>query len=87
MFLAWFPGLPERFGAQAIYALMDEAVLDAFGFPQPPRVVRAAVDGALRARAGRGALLPPVAARACESAANEDVRPRLARRRAGPVRR
>src|SRR6476660_3125792 len=23
MFLAWFPGLPKRFGAQAIYALMD----------------------------------------------------------------
>jgi hypothetical protein len=31
MFLAWFPWLPKRFGAQAIYALMDEQLLDAFG--------------------------------------------------------
>src|SRR6187401_1432748 len=30
MFLTWFPGLPRRFGAQAIYALMDEPLLDAF---------------------------------------------------------
>ena len=37
MFLAWFPGLPRRFGSQAIYALMDDRLLDAFGFPHPPR--------------------------------------------------
>ena len=36
MFLAWFPGLPRRFGSQAIYALMDDPLLDAFGFPHPP---------------------------------------------------
>jgi hypothetical protein len=59
MFLAWFPGLPKRFGAQAIYALMDDALLDAFGFPRPPRAVRAAVEGALRARARAVALFPP----------------------------
>ena len=50
MFLAWFPGLPKRFGAQAIYALMDDALLDAFGFPKPPRAVRSAVESALRTR-------------------------------------
>jgi mpaB/rubber oxygenase-like protein len=50
MFLSWFPGLPTRFGAQAIYALMDERLLDAFGFPHPPRVLRTAVEASLRAR-------------------------------------
>jgi hypothetical protein len=59
MFLAWFPGLPKRFGAQAIYALMDEPLLDAFGFPQPPRALRAAVETTLRTRARLVALLPP----------------------------
>jgi ER-bound oxygenase mpaB/B'/Rubber oxygenase, catalytic domain len=58
MFLAWFPGLPRRLGAQAIYALMDDRLLDAFGFPRPPRPVRAAVEAALRARARAVAFLP-----------------------------
>jgi mpaB/rubber oxygenase-like protein len=59
MFLAWFPGLPNRFGAQAIYALMDDALLDAFGFPRPPRALRRAVETALRTRGRVVALLPP----------------------------
>ena len=59
MFLAWFPGLPKRFGAQAIYALMDDRLLDAFGFPRPPQPVRVAVEAALRTRARIVALLPP----------------------------
>ncbi len=58
MFLAWFPGLPKRFGAQAIYALMDEPLLEAFGFPSPPRAVRATVESALRMRARFVAALP-----------------------------
>jgi hypothetical protein len=58
MFLTWFPGLPRRFGAKAIYALMDEPLLEAFGFPQPPRAVRAAVENGLRARARIVAALP-----------------------------
>jgi hypothetical protein len=59
MLLAWFPLLPKRFGAHAIYALMDDRLLDAFGFPQPPRLVRAAVENALRTRARVVAHLPP----------------------------
>ena len=59
MFLAWFPGLPRRFGGQAIYALMDERLLDAFGFPHPPRAVRSTVESALRARGRFVAMLPP----------------------------
>jgi hypothetical protein len=58
MFLAWFPGLPKRLGAPAIYALMDDRLLDAFGFPRPSRAVRAAVERALRARARVVATLP-----------------------------
>jgi len=59
MFLAWFPGLPRRLGAPAIHALMDEPVLEAFGFPRPSRGVRTAVEAALRTRARAVALLPP----------------------------
>jgi ER-bound oxygenase mpaB/B'/Rubber oxygenase, catalytic domain len=59
MFLAWFPGLPNRFGAQAIHALMDEPLLEAFGFTRPPAALRRAVESALRARARLVALLPP----------------------------
>jgi len=59
MFLAWFPGLPRQFGSRAIYALMDEQLLDAFGFPHPPRALRTTVESALRARARVVALLPP----------------------------
>jgi hypothetical protein len=58
MFLAWFPWLPRRFGAPALYAVMDEALLDAFGFPRPPRALRLAVESALRARARAVRLLP-----------------------------
>ena len=59
MFLAWFPGLPKQLGAPAIHALMDEPLLDAFGFPRPPRAVRLAVEAALRSRARVVSLLPP----------------------------
>ena len=58
MFLAWFPGLPRSIGARAIYALLDEPLLDAFGFPRPSRAVRTSVEAAVRARARTVALLP-----------------------------
>jgi hypothetical protein len=51
MFLAWFPWVPKRLGALAIYALLDERLREAFGFPRPRAAVVAAVEGALRARA------------------------------------
>jgi hypothetical protein len=59
MFLAWFPGLPKRFGSHAIYALMDDKLLAAFAFPRPPRAVRVAVETALRTRGRIVATLPP----------------------------
>ncbi len=58
LFLSWFPGLPRRFGSQAIYALMDERLLDAFGFPHPPQALRTAVESSLRARGRLVAQLP-----------------------------
>ena len=81
MFLAWFPGLPKRFGAQAIYALMDEPLLDAFGFPHPPRALRLAVESALHAR-GRARRTAPGASTPAPPHETEDadVRTRLAAR-------
>lgn len=43
--------LPARAVRRASYALMDEPLLDAFGYPHPTRVERAAVHAGLRARA------------------------------------
>jgi hypothetical protein len=59
MFLAWFPFIPKLLGAKAIYALMDEPLLDAFGFPRPAPALRQAAERALRARARLVRLLPP----------------------------
>ncbi|HKB20015.1 MAG TPA: oxygenase MpaB family protein [Gaiellaceae bacterium] len=58
MFLARFPGVPRRLGAQAIHTLMDEPLLDAFGFPRPPPALRSAVESSLRARGWLVAALP-----------------------------
>ena len=59
MFLAWFPLVPERVGAPAIHALLDEPLLEAFGFPRPPRVLTRAATAGLRGRARVVSLLPP----------------------------
>jgi hypothetical protein len=59
MFLAWFPGLPRRLGARALYAVMDEPLLTAFGFEPPSRPLRRAVKTALRLRARVVRALPP----------------------------
>ena len=58
LFLSWFPGLPKRLGRPFVHALLDEPLLDALGFPHPPRRVRAAAEAALRARARVVAPLP-----------------------------
>jgi hypothetical protein len=59
MFLSWFPFMPHRLGSQAIYALIDDRLLDAFGFPHPPAVVRRTVETSLRLRARTSRLLGP----------------------------
>lgn len=59
MFLGWFPRPVRGFGALAIYSLLDDQMLDAFGFPEPPRAVKRMVDGTLKARARALRWLPP----------------------------
>jgi hypothetical protein len=58
MFLAWFPGVPKKLGAQAMAAVMDDRLREAIGFPRPSRAVVAAVESALRTRAAVVRLLP-----------------------------
>jgi len=59
MFLAWFPGLPKRFGTLAIAAVMDEGLRRAIGFPRPSGALVRAVESSLRGRAVVVRLLPP----------------------------
>jgi hypothetical protein len=59
MFLAWFPGLPRGLGEHVISAMLDEPVLDAFGFRRPSPRMRRVVAGALRARSRALRVLPP----------------------------
>ena len=51
MLLAWFLPKPLwRLGEPFVYALMDDRLCDAFGFPKPTGGMRRLVEGALRAR-------------------------------------
>ena len=59
MFLRWFPLLPHAVGARAIYAILDDRLLDALGFPHPTRVERRLVQAALRTRSRAVRGLPP----------------------------
>lgn len=59
MFLAWF--LPKPLfglGAPAIYALLDDSLIDAFGFPPPSPFMRRLTEGALQVRGLFFALMP-----------------------------
>lgn len=58
MFMSWFPSWLRPLGEPAIYAMMDEPLLRAFGFPNPPAYMRWIVEGALRAK-GRVARVMP----------------------------
>ncbi len=53
LFLSWFP-VPQfvrNWLKPSIYALLDDAMLDAFGFPHPPHWLRQALAGTLKLRA------------------------------------
>jgi hypothetical protein len=59
LFVRWY--LPPRLrplGEHAVHALLDERVLDAFGFPHPTDRERRAVARVLRARSGVQRCLP-----------------------------
>jgi hypothetical protein len=58
MFAGWFPRLLRPLIRRAMYALMDDAVLTAFGFPRPSRAWRSLVTGALKLRGWLAGWLP-----------------------------
>ena len=52
-FLSWF-GLPasvSKLCRPVVYALLDDAMLNAFGFPQPPHILRVLLSMILKTRA------------------------------------
>lgn len=59
LILGWYlPGPLKRLGEPGVYALMDEPLLEAFGFPKPSPFMRRLVEMALRAKARFSRLLP-----------------------------
>jgi hypothetical protein len=51
MFARWFPSPLRPLVRRAIYALLDDAVIDGFGFPRPSPMMCRLVTGTLRLRA------------------------------------
>lgn len=51
LFMSWLPRLVRPFARPCVVALLDEPMLEAFGFPKPARLLRGLTHGALRARA------------------------------------
>jgi hypothetical protein len=59
MFLSWFPAPLRPMARPAMYAIMDEPLIEAFGFPRPSRTLRWLVAKSLKLRARLLRLLPP----------------------------
>lgn len=59
MFLDWFPGLPRSVGRPLVYALLDDPLLDALGFPHPSPRLRRLAEAGIRARSQAVRFLPP----------------------------
>lgn len=58
MFVRWFPRLAAPVVRSAIHALLDDRLLDAFGFPRANPVMRWLVPASLRWRARLARWLP-----------------------------
>ncbi|MFO0966405.1 MAG: oxygenase MpaB family protein [Gemmataceae bacterium] len=58
MFVAWFPRLFAPLVRRVIYALLDDTVLDAFGFPRPAPALRRLMPVLLKTRGRLAGLLP-----------------------------
>jgi hypothetical protein len=58
MFLDWFPGLPRQWGRHFVYALLDDPLLDALGFPHPSPRLRRLAEAAVRARSRAVGVMP-----------------------------
>ncbi len=59
LFVSWAPWLLRPVVRSAIYAMMDEPLIEAFGFPRPSRFLRGLVNGALKLRGWLVRWLPP----------------------------
>ncbi len=59
LFLSWFPRLLRPAMKPQVYALMDEAMITAFGFPEPSLAQRHRVESLLRWRGNLLRYLPP----------------------------
>lgn len=59
LFVSWFPRLVAPAVRASIYALLDDVLLDAFGFPKPHPLWRAMVQAGLRVRGRIVRWLPP----------------------------
>src|SRR3990170_3791644 len=57
-FGGWFPRFLTPLVRSAIYALLDDSLIAAFGFPRPSPLMRRLVPGALRLRGRLAGLLP-----------------------------
>jgi hypothetical protein len=59
LFVSWLPKPLAPLVRASIYALLDEPMLSAFGFPRPSRLMRWLVTSALRSRAFALRVAPP----------------------------
>jgi hypothetical protein len=59
LFASWFPRLFTPVVRYTIYAMLDDNMLESFGFPKPFPVARALVDKGLRLRGRLVRFLPP----------------------------
>ena len=59
LFVSWFPRVLSPAVRAAIYAMLDEPLIKAFGFPRPSRIMGWLVPAVLRLRARVLRWLPP----------------------------
>lgn len=59
LFLSWFPGIVRPILKPCIDALLDNTMLEAFGFSPPPMLVRSGITASLKLRGRLVRLLPP----------------------------
>lgn len=59
LFLSWFPAPLRPLLKPGVYAMMDDPLLDAFGFPHPPSWLRRALASALKLRGRMLRSFPP----------------------------
>ena len=59
LFVNWFPSLCAPLVRRSINALLDDSLIEVFGFDRPSAIMRRTVTGVLRLRGIAAGLLPP----------------------------